>query len=71
MSGYLKITVRDKAELADFITNAIIHPMKRKLTGSIEIHILEGEIKAYEIKVRSRHINDLKKHWGTEDPNDE
>jgi len=64
MSNDLRITIFNKEDLAEFITAAIIKPMKKGITGSVEVHILDGEIRAYEIKARGRDLERLKKHWG-------
>ena len=57
MTDKMRITTSDSEGLSRFIKDNIIVPMEKRLTGSITIHVLEGEIRAVEILQHTRCLS--------------
>ena len=56
----MKIIIADQDAISEFIKEIIIGPMKRKITGNVTIHYLNGEIRGCEVNCMPRKLNDIK-----------
>lgn len=58
------ISLRDEEKLKKLIDNGVKEPMRRKMTGIVIIHMLDGVIRGYEMNPKIGHIDRLNKLWG-------
>ena len=59
MTEKMRITTGDSDQLAQFIKDSIVVPMESKITGSVTIHFLEGEIRGVEILQHTRVLSKI------------